>query len=325
MLWKYELNFVSAQPDVPYFHWQCEVYLDNFISKGIPAENIYVLFAVGKNQKLSEGAEKLKKYTPNIIPFIDNRVKKHYIPSIKPYLISEFLKKSPELGKRMFIHDSDIIFNYLPNFDRLLDDNIQYLSDTNGYLNFDYIMNCDNRYSKFHINLENGMLLRDMIDVIGVDAAEVKKNNENSGGAQYFLKNQTWFMWYKMYRDSTVLYDKLKRFHHRYPIDYGEIQFWTAEMWSILWNLWWWGQETKVVDELKFCWATDTLKKCEGTPILHMAGITEDLKNNNFFKGEFIEINPLDKLREDINFFEYIDKSSSTYHYVSQMKKIIQK
>ena len=27
-----DLLFVTAQPDVPYFHWQCEIYLNNFIS-----------------------------------------------------------------------------------------------------------------------------------------------------------------------------------------------------------------------------------------------------------------------------------------------------
>lgn len=325
MLWKNELNFITAQPDVPYFHWQCEIYLSNFLKMGIPSDRIYVLFSVENGKVLSNEALELKKYTPNILSFADNRDKKHYIPSIKPYLISELLRERPEIGEKMFVHDSDIIFNFLPDFDRLLSDDIQYLSDTNGYINFDYIMNCDSRYSKFHTNLENGMLLRDMIDVVGVDASQVKKNNKDSGGAQYLLKNQTWFIWYKMYKNSTVLYDRLKRFHQRYPIDYGEIQFWTAEMWSILWNLWWWGQQTKVTNELKFCWATDTIEKCKTSPILHMAGITEDLKNDNFYKGDFIDINPLDKLRENINYFDYINSNSATYHYVESIKKIIQK
>lgn len=322
MLWKSELNFVSAQPDVPYFHWQCEILLNNFITMGIPSENIYVLFGVNKNQELSEGAIKLKKYTSNIIPITDDRDKKHYIPSIKPYLISELLKQRPDIGKCMFVHDSDIIFNFLPQFDKLLNDNIQYLSDTNGYLNFDYIMDCDTRYTKSHEGLDNGMLLRDMIDVIGVDGSQVKKNNKNSGGAQYLLKNQTWYMWYKMYKNSTVLYDKLKRFHHRYPIEHGDIQFWTAEMWSILWNLWWWGQETKVVEELNFCWATDTIEKCKINSILHMAGVTEDMKNRCFYKGDYIEINPIEKLRENIRYFDYVDKSSTTFYYINEMKKI---
>ena len=325
MSWRNDLIFVSAQPDVPYFHWQCEVYLNNFINLGIPQENIHVLFGINKGTNLSDAAIKLKKYTQNVYGIEDLREKKHYIPSIKPYLIHEFLKECPKLGNKMFIHDSDIIFNYLPNFDQLIIDDVQYLSDTNGYLNFDYIMSCDQRYNDSHESLEKGMLLRDMIDVIGVDAVDVKKNNKNSGGAQYLLKDQTWFMWYKIYKDSTLLYDKLKRFHNRYPIKFGEIQFWTAEMWSILWNLWWWGKQTKVVDELNFCWATDTIDKCKNNPILHMAGVTEDLKKNKFFKGDYIDLNPLQLLKNNFDFFEYVDSSSSTLLYINEMKKIIQK
>jgi hypothetical protein len=325
MSWKTDLIFISAQPDVPYFHWQCEIYLNNFIGMGIPKDNIYVLFATNKGKELSDGAQRLKKYTDNILHYSDLRDKKHYIPSIKPYLIYEFLKKNPSLGRKIFVHDSDIIFNYLPDFDKLINDDIQYMSDTNGYLNFDYIMDCDKRYSNSHSDLENGMLLREMIDVIGVDGSDVKKNNTNSGGAQYLLKNQTWFMWYKIYKNSTVLYDKLKRFHHRYPIQNGEIQFWTAEMWSILWNLWWWGQETKIVEELSFCWATDMKDKCSTHPILHMAGVTEDIKRDKFYKGDYIEINPLVQLKNDLHFFDYVSPLSSTWLYINEMKKIIQK
>ena len=64
MTWKDSLIFVSAQPDVPYFHWQCEIYLNNFIKLGIPKENIHVLFGLVKGAKeLSEGAKELCKYT----------------------------------------------------------------------------------------------------------------------------------------------------------------------------------------------------------------------------------------------------------------------
>ena len=325
MSWKNDLIFISAQPDVPYFHWQCEVYLHNFLDKGIDPKNVYVLFGTQKNVELSKGAQSLKKYTDNILGYQDLRTKKHYIPSIKPYLITEFLKQYPEKGKLMFVHDSDIIFNFLPNFEELIHDDIQYLSDTNGYLNFDYIMDCDKRYSDSQSQLEKGMLLREMIDVIGIEGSDVKRNNKDSGGAQYFLKNQTWFMWYKMYKDSTVLYDKLKRFHSKYPIPFGEIQFWTAEMWSILWNLWWWGQKTKVVEALKFCWATDSIDKCSTHPILHMAGVTEDIKSDKFYKGDFIDVDPFEKLKKQSNFFDYVSQSSSTYHYINEMKKIIQK
>ena len=318
--------FISAQPDVPYFHWQCEIYINNFLRMGIEKERIYVLFSYHITENgLSEGAKKLMDLTPNVIGFPDLRDKKHYIPSIKPYLIYKFLEKFPEKGERFFLHDSDIIFNYLPNFDVLNEDTTQYLSDTKGYLNFDYIMDCDKRYCETHPVLDKGMLLREMVDVVGVDPSIVKKNNQDSGGAQYLLKNQTWFVWYKIYKDSTLLYDKMKRFHSKYPITNGEIQFWTAEMWSILWNLWWWNYDTKISQDLNFCWATDSLNSCDLNPILHMAGITDDMKKEHFFKGEFIDKNPIDNLRIDGNFFNYIRKDSSTLKYIDEIKKIIQK
>ena len=38
--------FVTSQPDVPYFHWQIRVYVENFIQKGINTKDIHVLFGM---------------------------------------------------------------------------------------------------------------------------------------------------------------------------------------------------------------------------------------------------------------------------------------
>ena len=129
----------------------------------------------------------------------------------------------------------------------------------------------------------------------------------------------------KIYKDSTCLYDKLMRFQRKYPISPGEIQFWTAEMWSLLWNLWYFGKETKVTKDLDFSWATDDIRVYEQRPILHMAGVTDNLKTKKFYKGDFINVNPLDKLREDETFFDYIEENSSTKKYIEIMKEIIKK
>ena len=114
------LVLVSAHPDIPYFHWQCEVYLNNFLNLGIPKENIHILFGTQDNEKLSSDAKKLKQYTKNIFSFQDERDKKHYIPSIKPYLIYKWLQQKKQRGKLLFVHDSDIIFNSIPDFDSLI-------------------------------------------------------------------------------------------------------------------------------------------------------------------------------------------------------------
>lgn len=54
-----------------------------------------------------------------------------------------------------------------------------------------------------------------------------------------------------------------------------------------------------------------------------MAGVTEESKNNKFYKGDFIDKNPIELLKKNLNFFEYVDKQSSTYKYVQEMKKTI--
>ena len=114
-------------------------------------------------------------------------------------------------------------------------------------------------------------------------------------------------------------------YQKRFPINPGQIQFWTAEMWSLLWNLWYFDQETKITKELDFSWATDDIRVYDKKPILHMAGVTADLKNTKFFKGDYININPLDKLKEDINFFDYVDSNSSTKKYIELMVEIVKK
>jgi hypothetical protein len=55
-----------------------------------------------------------------------------------------------------------------------------------------------------------------------------------------------------------------------------------------------------------------------------MAGVTDDLKSTKFYKGEFINVDPLSKLKENPNFFDYVDRNSSTIKYIEQMKKVVE-
>ena len=318
--------FVSAQPDVPYFIWQIKLYVHNFIEKGIDPSQIHVVLGlVQGNTKPSKQSEELKELGVNVHYFVDERVKKHYIPSIKPYLISKWIQSNPEFGKLFFLHDADIIFRELPNFEELLNDNTCYLSDTIGYIGYDYIMDCCGRYEQKHLNTEKGQLISEMSEVIGVDVDTIKTNQKNSGGGQYLIKNSNCELWDKIYKDSIKLYDQMLNYQKRFPISPGQIQFWTAEMWALLWNLWMYGFETKITDEISFSWATDDIKKYEQHPILHMAGVTDNLKTTKFYKGDYINIDPILKMRENPNHFDYINKDSSTIKYMENMKSYIQK
>jgi len=320
-----DLIFVSAQPDVPYFHWQVRVYVHNFIEMGIKPNQIHVLFAMvyGNTIPTNESLE-LKKLGINVHHYLDERKQKHYIPNIKPFLIYKWLEKNADLGKLFFLHDADIIFRKLPNFNELLNDNICYLSDTIGYIGYNYIMDCCNRYEQKHPHSPKGQLIKEMANVVGINVNLIKENQNNSGGGQYLIKNSDYKLWRKIYEDCTPLYDQMLSYQRRFPINPGEIQFWTAEMWSLLWNLWLHNYETKISNELSFSWATDSIEIYNQHPILHMAGVTDDLKSTKFYKGEYINVSPLDKLSENINHFEYVENNSSTIKYIDLMKKIIQ-
>ena len=56
-----------------------------------------------------------------------------------------------------------------------------------------------------------------------------------------------------------------------------------------------------------------------------MAGITEDMKKEHFYKGEFIDKNPIELLQQNDRSFDYIDNKSSTYKYIQEIKKLSQK
>jgi len=320
-----DIVFVTAQPDVPYFHWQVKLYTHNFIEKGISPNNIHVIFSTLGNNKLSQGAEELKNIGINIHSYKDERVNKRYIPSIKPFLLYKWLEQYPQYGKCFFLHDADIIFRELPDFEKMMNDDICYLSDTIGYIGYDYIMDCCRRYESQHPTSEKGQLLKEMADTIGISVDLIKENQKNSGGGQYIIKNTDYKLWEKIYLDSFTLYNNMLIYQRKFPINPGQIQFWTAEMWSVLWNLWLHNFKTKVVNELSFSWATDSVDVYKKHSILHMAGVTDDLKKTKFYKGEFINIDPIKKLIEDPTYFNYVDTKSSTIKYIEVMRSYIEK
>lgn len=321
-----KLLFVTAQPDVPYFHWQAEIYGHNFVKHGIKPKNIHIIFGlVNGVHTPSEGALKLKEKGYNIHFYIDNRSKKHYIPSIKPFLISKWIEEDSTRGELFFLHDADVIFRELPKFENFLNDDIVYMSDTKGYIAWSYLKSVAERYESVHPSSQKFQLLQEMVDIVGIDLECLQCNNDNSGGGQYIIKNTTSEFWYKVYNDSNQLYDQMHNYQRRFPISSGQIQFWTAEMWSLLWNFWYDGKETKIIEDLDFSWATDPISIYERKPILHMAGVTDNLKSTKFYKGDYINVNPLQKLRENINHFNYVDVKSSTIKYIEEMKEIISK
>jgi hypothetical protein len=218
--------------------------------------------------------------------------------------MKEHIKANPYLEKEvLFLHDSDILFTKPVNFDKMVYDNIWYLSDTVGYIGTQYILTKgEDVYLK-------------MCNIIGIDPLIPKLMNSNSGGAQHIVKNTTYEYWNKVEEDSVKLYTHFCQEEPKWDRSDYPIQKWTAGMWSLLWNAWLFGHETKVDKRLDFCWATDLMHRWDEASIFHNAGVSEDRKDL-FFKGKYINKLPYNDIKQ-----EDVDSKFCSYKYVEQLLK----
>jgi hypothetical protein len=284
------LKYICVQPRLYYYAWQVEVMLENFLRNNIKPSDIDILVAWNLHDLTNTQEHvlpwfKLKNKYKNISFhfYQDTRINPHYISSVRPNILKQHFTAFPELkDKVIFYHDCDIVFTKKPNIEKFLHNSVWYLSNTNSYINYDYII------SKGHD------VYNKMCEIVGIDPIIPKLMNSNSGGAQYIMKNIDDSFWEKVEHDSEELFKQITELNNKKKLDnptYHELQIWCADMWAVLWNAWLRGNETKVVPELDFCWATDTINRWEETSIFHNAGVTPDRKDL-FFKSDYINSSP---------------------------------
>lgn len=288
--------FLSAQPDQLYFRWQLELQLRNFRSLNIKPDNIHVLISFNPKNGINRGYSDFQlenAHLATIFFYPDNRKNKNYAPSIRPHLIKQHFLKFPQLSKsEIFYHDSDIIFRELPDLVRLCKDEVFYLSDTRNYLSSKYILSTGS---------EN--LFHRMCNIIGISQKLVMDNDDNAGGAQYLLKATTSDFWEKVERDSNSLFELLTKYNRIHAdrafvtskkkrSQYGGIQAWCADMWSILWNLIKLHKLIKIHPDLDFCWPSDNINEWRNKKILHYAGQVEEDNLKAFRKLRYTKYPP---------------------------------
>jgi len=304
------MRFICAQPANNYYTWQIEVMINNFIKNGVNPNQIDILCCIN-NDVIPDKWKQLQAHYNNVRFFFynDSRGNNSYIPSIYFNLMSNHLKAHPELkNETLFLHDSDIIFTRPPELNWFMDKKVWYMSDTNSYINYDYIQQKGNE------------VYEGMCEVIGIDKRIPKLMNSNSGGAQYIVNGEGWEFWDKVEKDSIKLYSHfcnteslyVKKHDYDYPI-----QKWTAGMWSLLWNTWLAGYETKVDNRLAFGWSTDNISSVEKYWILHNAGVTTS-DTNLFFKGKYINTLPYN---EELN----VDPNRASSYYWNEVKETAKK
>lgn len=284
--------FISAQPDDIYFIWQLELQLRNFHSFGISKKEIHII--IGHNPIVGLKSEFQQFIQDNkdlalFFPYPDTRKEPSYLSSIRPHLLEKHWKNNPELkDKTIFYHDSDVLFTRKMKIKNILNNTINYVSNTKHYLD-----------SKYIISHSNKKTFQKMCKVIGISAKKIYKNDNNTGGAQYILKNIDEHFWKKVYDDSENIFKLLSDFNkeerQKTIIDTNykpkEIQGWCSDMWSILWNLLYFKQKVQVHSELDFSWPTDNISYWKKKAIHHYAGEHEN-KNLFFYKRDYIHYSP---------------------------------
>lgn len=290
-----KMLYLSAQPDEQYFLWQLEIQIKNFLSVGIKKTQIHIVVAYDPNLGLDDNFRKffvIYENCANFYTYPDLISSKKYRSSIRPHILKQHFQKFPELEeKTIFYHDSDILFSRIPNRSAREKNNICYVSDTRNYLDSQYIRGA-----------ATDGLLNDMINIVGISKEILERNDSHTGGAQYVLKGITTSFWEKVEKDCEELYALMKRYNHQlwedqYPKNKEfkskkrGIQAWCADMWAVLWNLWYFGKEVKIDPEMDFSWPFSAIGDWEKKSIQHYSGnITE--KDKFFRKSEYLNYPP---------------------------------
>lgn len=292
------MKYICVQPAIKYYTWQLEVMISNFLKMGVNKDDIHIVCLIDK--LIPQDYIKLQSYGAKFFFYEDTRMDRSYIPSVYFHGLKKHLQANPELtNERLFLHDSDIVFTKRPTFDNIPDDGKFYLSDTNHYINYDYV-----------ISKGEAQFLK-MCEIIGLSPEIVRNNNKNSGGAQYLVKGVTYELFDKIENDSNKLYAYLCEMEALWNKDFYAIQKWTSGMWAELWNFWKYGFETVVDERMGFGWVTSPINDVEKYSILHNAGVTVG-SAGLFFKGAYINELPYFKNLQ-------IDQSRASAFYYEQI------
>lgn len=300
------MKFICAQPAIDYYTWQVEVLINNFTNNGVNPKDIHIVCAhygyVSDNwKKLKEGYSDV-----NFFFYKDERVKPSYISSVRPHILHQHWLLHPELANEtIFYHDCDIVLTKPFNLQHLLNDNICYVSDAVSYIGANYVKSKGEHY------------LDMMSKIVNVDKGFLESQEKNSGGAQYIIKNVTAQFWSKVYYDAETLYrvvsDQIAKDKAVDP-SIHEIQIWCADMWAVLWNLWFFAKQVRVSEDMSFSWATSGVQAWDRYNIYHNAGVTADRKDL-FFKGVYQSKTPYDIKLEDFS------PNFCSYNYVKEILK----
>lgn len=329
-----DLKFITCCPDDTYFTWQVHLWLESLKEIGQSDKAIVLVFTPSFRVENPKWKQVVDLYPEAVFKFYkdeDNSASSLlgiYIPVLRPYVMWRFLKENPSYkDNALFYCDSDILFTKEFNIDSYLEDDINYLSDTNSYLNATYF---DSKIKDVLPDKLEEYKTRDILgeitSVIGISREICEANNLNSGGAQYLLKNMDSAFWNKVMNDCILIRVYLQKVNNEFFKDENAgFQSWCADMFAVLWNLWLRNQETKIIPELDFAWSTDPIEKLQSTTILHNAGIVSETGNGYpaFYKGKYhLGASPMEDSHLAVVLNDEESKKYCTWYYAKQLREL---
>ncbi|WP_160069134.1 hypothetical protein [Sphingobacterium bovisgrunnientis] len=286
--------YISAQPDDFYFTWQLEIQIRNLRNLKIPRECIHVIVGYNPLLGLKPLFQDLITRNSELAQFYiypDSRQSKEYISSIRPNILKQHFSFYPELENEViFYHDSDVLFSRIPVLDVSCNTKC-YVSDTRSYLDSKYIIN-NSSYDVF----------KSMSEIVGISTKMISDQDMHAGGAQYILKGINSSFWDKVERDSQMIYDLLQNYNRSLWMqnfvakgssrsNTAGIQAWCADMWAVLWNLWYFNKQVEIHPEMDFSWPDSPIENWKKNSILHYSGGQEGV-NLSFKKTKYIHFPP---------------------------------
>ncbi len=331
-----ELKYICAQPDDTYYTWQVNLWLESLKERG-DSDKAIVLIFIPKHRERNEKWDQVIALYPEA-EFVFYKDADNisdllgiYIPILRPYVLWRYWKEHPELSdKAIFYCDSDVIFTQHFDIQQFVDDDVNYLSDANSYINAKYF---DSKIKDVLPDKLEEYKTRDVLaeiaSVVGISREIAEAHNDHSGGAQYLIKNIDAAFWKKMMTDTIIIRSYLQKVNREFfESESKGFQSWCADMWSLLWNLWLRDAETRVVPEMGFSWAPDPITKLDTHPILHNAGIVSTSMDgyNCFYKGKYHKgLDPSKDPHLDDVLNDEKSKTRCTWYYANKLKQLFNK
>lgn len=217
-----------------------------------------------------------------------------YIPQLRPQILKKHFELNSHLKNvSLFYHDSDIIFNYLPDFELLAQGDVNWQSDCSHYLDYDYL-----RKKEIEGNIPEEEAVSKLAEIGKVSVETIKSYTGKTGGAQCILKGIDSEFWADIEKQVIAIrkaffFGVEGSFNQKYfSSEAAGFQSWCADMWALNMALWSRGKVTDVTKILDFSWATDNAETYHAKPIFHNAGATR-MTPTLFFKGAWIQDSPI--------------------------------